>query len=90
MFRLDVFAESSVDERLIAPAAGRVDLFAKPLQQIVVNSDRDSGLSSRRSQYRSAFPMGEITRSAATFFATRGAVRGASGVPLLSGADWYM
>jgi hypothetical protein len=36
-----------IDERLIAAAIGAMNLFAKPLQQIVIDADRDPRLPSR-------------------------------------------
>src|SRR5450631_4799887 len=49
---LDECAQRIVDQRLIVPSAGRVDLVTKPLEQIVVEANRDAGLARGRRDYR--------------------------------------
>lgn len=39
VLRLDVLAQRGVDQRLVTSSAGRVDLLAEPLQEIVIDSD---------------------------------------------------
>jgi hypothetical protein len=51
----DVLAESIVDLALVVTAAGPLYLFSKPLQDVIVKPDRDSGLALWR-RYDSAAP----------------------------------
>lgn len=46
-FGADVLPKGRINERLIAATASRMNLFAKPLQQVVVNADRDPRLVQR-------------------------------------------
>ncbi len=55
-----VVAKRRVDQRLIAPAAACVRLIAEPLDQIVIQSNRDPCLARRRSQHRSTFTLSEV------------------------------
>ena len=45
----DECPEGVIDERLVAPSARVIDLRSEPIQQIIVQTDRDPGLPRRRS-----------------------------------------
>lgn len=44
---LDVFAQGVVDERLVIATANSVDFLAEPVEDIVVQVDRNAGLAGR-------------------------------------------
>src|SRR5712691_4233358 len=64
-----VLPESPIDERLVVPAAGLVDLRLEPRQNIMVQSDGDPTLACRGLDYRPALPTPEVI-----FFAHRSAL----------------
>jgi hypothetical protein len=45
---LDVLAQSVIDQGLIVAAAGFVNLATKPVENLVVQTDRDAALAARR------------------------------------------
>src|SRR5262249_49193343 len=56
----DEFAQSEVDQRLVVAAAGRMDLFAKPCEDVVVEADRDPSLAGGHGHDRPAFAPSEV------------------------------
>ncbi len=58
--RGDELPEGAVDESLVIPTAGCVNLRSKPRKDIIVNSYSDPGLSRRYWNHRPPFPLGEV------------------------------
>jgi len=58
--RVDVVVQGAIDQRLITTATGPMSLLAKPLQDIIVETDRDPRFARRRGQNRSALAFAEI------------------------------
>ena len=53
-------AERFVHERLVVSTTGSVYLLAEPLKDIVVNTNRDSGLTRRRGDHRTTLGLAKI------------------------------
>src|ERR1019366_2438166 len=56
----DVLAERRVDEVLVAPAAGGVNLLPEPPEDVLVQANRDSGLAARHGDDRTPFSLTEV------------------------------
>jgi hypothetical protein len=53
-------SEGLIDERLVVPAPGVVNLLSKPIQNVVVEPNRDSGFLGWHPQNRSAPALAEV------------------------------
>ena len=57
---LDVLPKGRIDQRLVAPTPGLADLRLEPLQNILIQPDRDSCLTLRRSQDGATLRLAEV------------------------------
>jgi hypothetical protein len=55
-----VLSQSGVDEGLVITAARRVDLILEPLEEVLVEADRDAGLSRGHRDDRSTPALAEV------------------------------
>jgi hypothetical protein len=60
VLNLDVFSQGVIDQGLIAPSTGTMDLLPEPVQNISINSYGNPGLSRSRVGHRTLSGIAEI------------------------------